>query len=140
MFPLVIFIESPHQTTTMFILAVQVSSQVMAQAMAQGVYRCNLQTAHSTLSETLSDSFLTPCLQIVDQLGQWGNYIATLRLVDQLGGTTSSGTLVGLVVVVRNLPSLFLAPISGVVADRYTRLFQLYAFSVIYVYVRYSCE
>lgn len=56
--------------------------------------------------------------QVIDQLGQWGNYIATLTLADRLGSGANGSTLVALVVVVRSLPSLFLFPAAGVVADR----------------------
>jgi len=55
-------------------------------------------------------------VQIVNQLGSWGNYIASMALVERLGD--GSAVLVSCVVIVRVLPSLFLFPAAGVVADR----------------------
>ena len=52
-----------------------------------------------------------------DNLGSWLNYVATLSLVDEFSG--GSGLALSAVVLIRFLPSLLLAPISGVVADRW---------------------
>lgn len=55
-------------------------------------------------------------VQVINQLGGWANYIATMDLVERLGG--GSAVLVSYVVVIRMLPSLFMFPVAGVVADR----------------------
>jgi MFS family permease len=56
--------------------------------------------------------------QVVSQLGDWFNTIALFTLVLDL---TGSGRAVGLVLVARFLPSVILGPLSGVVADRFSR-------------------
>ena len=56
--------------------------------------------------------------QVVSQLGDWFDTIALFTLVLKL---TGSGRAVGLVLVARFLPSVFLAPLSGVLADRFNR-------------------
>jgi MFS family permease len=56
--------------------------------------------------------------QVVSQLGDWFDTIALFTLVLRL---TGSGRAVGLVLVARFLPSVFLAPLSGVLADRFNR-------------------
>ena len=56
--------------------------------------------------------------QVVSQLGDWFNTIALFTLVLRL---TGSGSAVGLVLVARFLPSVFLGPLSGVLADRFDR-------------------
>ena len=56
--------------------------------------------------------------QVVSQLGDWFDTIALFALVLRL---TGSGRAVGLVLVARFLPSVFLGPISGVLADRFDR-------------------
>ena len=55
-------------------------------------------------------------LQVVSQVGSWGNYIASMDIVERMGG--GSAVLVSCVVIVRLVPSLFLFPAAGVVADR----------------------
>eukprot|EP00887_Chlorella_sp_A99_P000832 scaffold5.g832.t1 len=50
----------------------------------------------------------------------WLNYIATLSLVNEFTG--SSGLALSGVVLIRFLPSLVLAPVTGVVADRLNRV------------------
>lgn len=56
--------------------------------------------------------------QVISQLGDWFDTIALFTLVLRL---TGSGRAVGLVLVARFLPSVFLGPLSGVVADRFNR-------------------
>jgi MFS family permease len=56
--------------------------------------------------------------QVVSQLGDWFDTIALFALVLRL---TGSGRAVGLVLVARFLPSVFLGPLSGVLADRFDR-------------------
>lgn len=56
--------------------------------------------------------------QVVSQLGDWFNTIALFTLVSELSG---SGRAIGLVFVARFLPGVVLGPLSGVVADRFSR-------------------
>ncbi|MFL6230303.1 MAG: MFS transporter [Pyrinomonadaceae bacterium] len=56
--------------------------------------------------------------QVVSQLGDWFDTIAVLTIVQHL---TGSGRAVGLIFVTRFLPSVFISPLSGVVADRLNR-------------------
>jgi predicted MFS family arabinose efflux permease len=56
--------------------------------------------------------------QVVSQLGDWFDTIAVMTLVLNL---TGSGRDVGLIMVARFLPSVFIGPLSGVVADRFNR-------------------
>jgi MFS family permease len=56
--------------------------------------------------------------QVVSQLGDWFDTIALFTLVLKL---TGSGGVVSLVLVARFLPSVFLGPLSGVLADRFDR-------------------
>jgi predicted MFS family arabinose efflux permease len=56
--------------------------------------------------------------QVVSQLGDWFDTIAVYTLVLKL---TGSGRDVGLVLVARFLPTIFLGPLSGVLADRISR-------------------
>jgi MFS family permease len=56
--------------------------------------------------------------QVVSQLGDWFDTIAIYTLVLRL---TGSGRTVGLVLVARFLPSVVLGPLSGVIADRFSR-------------------
>jgi len=56
--------------------------------------------------------------QVVSQLGDWFDTIAVYTLVLKL---TGSGRAVGLVLVARFLPSVVTGPLSGVVADRFSR-------------------
>ena len=52
--------------------------------------------------------------QVVSQLGDWFDTIAVYTIVLNL---TGSGRAVGLVLVARFLPTFFIGPLSGVVAD-----------------------
>ena len=56
--------------------------------------------------------------QVVSQMGDWFNTIALYTIILQL---TGSGRDVGLLLVARFLPSFLFGPISGVVADRFSR-------------------
>ncbi len=56
--------------------------------------------------------------QVVSQLGDWFDTLALFTLVLKL---TGSGRIVGLVLVARFLPCVVVGPLSGVVADRFSR-------------------
>jgi len=56
--------------------------------------------------------------QVVSQLGDWFNTIALYTIIEQL---TGSGRDIGLLLVARFVPSFFLGPVSGVIADRFSR-------------------
>ncbi len=56
--------------------------------------------------------------QVVSQLGDWFNTIAVYTIILQL---TGSGRDIGLLLVARFLPSFIFGPISGVLADRFSR-------------------
>jgi MFS family permease len=57
--------------------------------------------------------------QVVSQLGDWFNTMALYALLQGL--TEESGRAIGLVLVARFLPSFIVGPLSGVVADRFSR-------------------
>lgn len=46
----------------------------------------------------------------------WFNFVATIDTIQKLAG--ESGLLISLVIIMRLLPTLFLFPVAGVVADR----------------------
>lgn len=56
--------------------------------------------------------------QVVSQMGDWFNTIALYTIILNL---TGSGRDVGLLLVARFVPSFFFGPLSGVVADRFSR-------------------
>jgi MFS family permease len=56
--------------------------------------------------------------QVVSQMGDWFNTIALYTMILEL---TGSGRDVGLLLVARFLPSFIFGPLSGVVADRFSR-------------------
>src|SRR5687768_18392053 len=56
--------------------------------------------------------------QVVSQMGDWFNTIALYTLILDL---TGSGRHVGLLLVARFVPSFLFGPLSGVVADRFSR-------------------
>lgn len=56
--------------------------------------------------------------QIVSLLGDWFEYIAVQTLVFQL---TGSGLAAGLAIIASTLPSFFMIPLAGSVADRFDR-------------------
>ena len=56
--------------------------------------------------------------QVVSQMGDWFNTIALYTIILKL---TGSGRDVGLLLVARFVPSFFFGPLSGVIADRFSR-------------------
>jgi MFS family permease len=56
--------------------------------------------------------------QVVSQMGDWFDTIALYTIVLSL---TGSGRAVGLVLVARFVPSFIMGPLSGVIADRFSR-------------------
>lgn len=64
-------------------------------------------TVHLILEPQLAET--------IDMTGAWLNYVAVFSLVESFSG--SSLALSG-VVLIRFLPSLLLAPVTGVLADR----------------------
>jgi len=56
--------------------------------------------------------------QVVSQLGDWFNTIASAAMVAKLSG---SGVALGALFVTRMLPPFLLSPVAGVVADRFDR-------------------
>jgi MFS family permease len=56
--------------------------------------------------------------QVISQMGDWFNTIALYTIILKL---TGSGRDVGLLLVARFLPSFLFGPISGVIADRFSR-------------------
>ena len=56
--------------------------------------------------------------QVVSQMGDWFDTIALYTIILKL---TGSGRNVGLLLVARFVPSFFFGPISGVIADRFSR-------------------
>src|ERR687884_1332632 len=56
--------------------------------------------------------------QVVSQMGDWFDTIALYTIILQL---TGSGRNVGLLMVARFVPSFVFGPISGVIADRFSR-------------------
>src|SRR6185437_13717123 len=56
--------------------------------------------------------------QVVSQMGDWFDTIALYTIILKL---TGSGRDVGLLMVARFVPSFFFGPISGVIADRFSR-------------------
>lgn len=56
--------------------------------------------------------------QFVSQIGDWFNSVALFTLLLSL---TGSGEAVGYVLIIKLLPSFFVGPVAGVVADRFDR-------------------
>ena len=56
--------------------------------------------------------------QVVSQMGDWFNTIALYTIILKL---TGSGRDVGLLLVARFVPSFLFGPLSGVIADRFSR-------------------
>src|ERR1700739_768294 len=56
--------------------------------------------------------------QVVSQMGDWFDTIAVYTIALRL---TGSGRAVALIMVARFLPSVVMGPLSGVVADRFSR-------------------
>jgi MFS family permease len=55
---------------------------------------------------------------VISQIGDWFNYIAIFVLLNQL---TGSGRAVSWFLIAKFLPTTFLGPLAGVVADRFSR-------------------
>src|SRR5436190_9466320 len=56
--------------------------------------------------------------QLVSQTGDWFNSVALFTLLLSL---TGSGEAVGYIIIIKLLPSFFVGPLAGVVADRFNR-------------------
>jgi MFS family permease len=56
--------------------------------------------------------------QLISQTGDWFNSVALFTLLLQL---TNSGEAVGLVLIIKFLPTFFAGPLAGVAADRFNR-------------------
>jgi predicted MFS family arabinose efflux permease len=56
--------------------------------------------------------------QLVSQTGDWFNSVALFTLLLRLSG---SGEAVGYILIIKLLPSFFVGPLAGVVADRFNR-------------------
>ena len=68
-----------------------------------------------------SPSFLRLWLaQVVSSLGDWIGMVAVISLAARVGGS-SSDAAVGLVMSARMIPGIFLAPVGGVLVDRWDR-------------------
>jgi dTMP kinase len=59
--------------------------------------------------------------QVVSSLGDWLGFLAIAILAARVGGTKSGSAAVGLVMTARILPGFFLAPVAGVMIDRWDR-------------------
>ncbi len=55
---------------------------------------------------------------VISQLGNWFNYIAIFVLLNEL---TGSGAAVSWFLIAKFMPTAILAPVSGVIADRFSR-------------------
>src|SRR5262245_22452001 len=66
--------------------------------------------------------------QVVSQMGDWFDTIAVYTLALQLTGSSRS---VALIMVARFLPSVVMGPLSGVVADRFSRRWIMIASDVL---------
>ena len=78
-------------------------------------FRCFFRFIES-VAHSFAGSLTCRCTQIIDNVGNWLNYVATLSLVEQLAG--GRGLLISALLIVRFLPTFLLFPIAGVVADR----------------------
>ena len=58
--------------------------------------------------------------QVVSALGDWIGFFAIVTIADRIGGS-SSGAAIGVVMMARILPGFFLAPVAGVLLDRWDR-------------------
>lgn len=55
---------------------------------------------------------------VVSQLGDWFNLLASAALITELSG---SGVAISYLFLARFLPLFFFSPIAGILADRYSR-------------------
>ncbi|MBW3546923.1 MAG: MFS transporter [Actinobacteria bacterium] len=68
-----------------------------------------------------SDNFFRLWLaQVVSALGDWIGFFAIVAIATRIGGE-SSGVAIGVVMTARILPGFFLAPVAGVLLDRWNR-------------------
>lgn len=76
----------------------------------------------STISELFRNNRSYRCLfgaRIVSLFGDWFNTLAVLALLRELGGLSASSF--AFVIIFKTLPTLFVSPLAGVAADRYSR-------------------
>ncbi|MBW3573354.1 MAG: MFS transporter [Actinobacteria bacterium] len=66
------------------------------------------------------DFFRLWLAQVVSALGDWIGFFAIVAIAARIGGS-SSGAAIGVVMTARILPGLFLAPVAGVLLDRWDR-------------------
>jgi dTMP kinase len=79
-------------------------------------------TPESTLTATVrlfgtNDFFRLWLAQVVSALGDWIGFLAILAIADRIGGAGA----IGVVMTARILPGFFLAPVAGVLLDRWDR-------------------
>lgn len=67
-----------------------------------------------------NDFFRLWIAQVVSSLGDWIGFLAIVVVADRVGGT-SSGAAISLVMSARMVPGFFLAPVAGVLVDRWNR-------------------
>ncbi len=66
------------------------------------------------------DFFRLWIAQVVSALGDWIGFLAIVVVADRVGGS-SSGAAISLVMTARMVPGFFLAPVAGVLVDRWNR-------------------
>jgi dTMP kinase len=66
------------------------------------------------------DFFRLWLAQVVSALGDWIGFFAIVAIASRIGGS-SSGAAIGVVMIARVLPGFFLAPVAGVLLDRWNR-------------------
>jgi dTMP kinase len=66
------------------------------------------------------DFFRLWLAQVVSALGDWIGFFAIVAIATRIGGS-SSGVAIGVVMTARILPGFFLAPVAGVLLDRWDR-------------------
>lgn len=67
-----------------------------------------------------NDFFRLWLAQVVSALGDWIGFFAIVAIASRIGGS-SSGAAIGVVMIARVLPGFFLAPVAGVLLDRWDR-------------------
>lgn len=67
-----------------------------------------------------NDFFRLWMAQVVSAIGDWIGFFAIVAIAARIGGS-SSGAAIGVVMTARILPGLFLAPVAGVLLDRWDR-------------------
>ena len=66
------------------------------------------------------DFFRLWLVQVVSALGDWIGFVAIIAIAGRIGGESSAGAI-SLVMSARMIPGFFLAPLAGVVVDRFDR-------------------